>query len=1266
MDFMKVDKLAVQSRNSEHDFNVTPDFIYAGVKDLVVRGGVFYAFWNQDHWSTSMDELIIAIDKETLKLHKQYQKDDPEHSYGVQLVNNDRSGVRKKLENYFKMVATPDVAFNTQILFSKDQMEREDYSTTKLSYTPTEGTTPNFDELMGTLYEPDQLNKILWFMGAVLTNSMPQIQKFMYLYGGKGTGKGTVIDIFKWMFEDYTSDINLATLTGNSEFSTAQVKEIPVLIDSDSDISHIRQDTNLLKLTAHEPLLVNKKFQSQYEVTFNGLLITASNQRYQVRNVDAGINRRAVVVAPSNDTLTYPVYRKLKSQIKFELPAIAYRAIKWFEEEGPARYENDMDVEMMAATDPVFDFVRENYVGLGDPCTLKRASELYKVYLEDLGWDTKGYKRRIQTELQRYYKSYVDKTHIDGMQVRSVYRGFKSEIVFPEGLPERENLPEIALEGSESAFDKLAADYPAQYANDAGTPEKAWDKVTTTLKDLDTKKLHYVQVPLNHIVIDLDLRDENGEKSLKKNLQKATEYPATYAELSKSGQGVHLHYLYEGNPEELDPKQSDGIEAKVYSGRSSLRRKVTACNSSEISHLAEGSLKIKKEEPTVYDDSKEMLWNEKKIRTAVEKNLRKEYHPATKPSIDFIAKILTDAVKAGVAFDIRDMRQSVLVFAMHSTNNSEYCVKVASKLPYSNKAASEKHPEDDIPEPTQGKQFYDDKDLVFFDIEVYTNLFIVCWKQYGVDEIHKWINPTPEQIESLVRHPLVGFNNRRYDNHILYARMLGEDNLKLFNQSQLIIGGSRNGFYSGSYQLAYADIYDYSSKKQSLKKWEVEMGIMHDEFELPWDKPVPEDMWDRAAEYCAHDVDATEKLFKHIYADYEARRILSELTGLPVNATTQQQAAGFLFGDDPRPQDKFVYTDLSTIFPGYEFKLGKSSYMGDDPSEGGYVYSEPGIYENVAEIDVASMHPTSAIALNYFGPYTERFKELKETRVLVKHHKFEEAGKAFNGALKPYLNPETADKLAYALKIIINIVYGLTSAKFENKFRQKQNVDNIIAKRGALFMIKLKHTLQDKGWTVVHIKTDSIKLNDITQEKIDFVMDFGKKYGYNFEVEHIFDKFALVNKAVNIGHVEDNPDWGKESNTWQAIGAQFADPYVFKRLFSHEEVKEKDYAITKQAKLPIYIGDQFVGKVAEVYASKTGGVLDRVNDEGKHFAVTGSKGFLWKLYSDFGGKEDIDLNYYDGLVKDAIATLDGVGKEGQAEKFLPKLDKDYESMLLPF
>ena len=61
----------------------------------------------------------------------------------------------------------------------------------------------------------------------------------------------------------------------------------------------------------------------------------------------------------------------------------------------------------------------------------------------------------------------------------------------------------------------------------------------------NVSKLHYVKVPENHIVIDFDIKDESGKKSFEKNFIAASKWPATYAELSKSEAGIHLHYIYD-------------------------------------------------------------------------------------------------------------------------------------------------------------------------------------------------------------------------------------------------------------------------------------------------------------------------------------------------------------------------------------------------------------------------------------------------------------------------------------------------------------------------------------------------------------------------------------------------------------------------------------------------------------------------------------------------------------------------------------------------
>ena len=669
-------------------------------------------------------------------------------------------------------------------------------------------------------------------------------------------------------------------------------------------------------------------------------------------------------------------------------------------------------------------------------------------------------------------------------------------------------------------------------------------------------------------------------------------------------------------------------------------------------------------------DQKVMM-SEKGLRNLISRNLRKEIHPGTKPSIDFIHKILEDAYNSDLSYDVTDMRPAIIAFANNSTNQPLPSLKVVQQMKFKSR---EKDVEDTPPweTPWSSRPKIDfDNEIVFFDVEVYPNLFVVCWKYRGVDNVVKVINPSSQDIEQLFKYKLVGFNNRRYDNHILYARYLGYDNEQLYKLSKKIIEGNVGSMFGEAYNLSYTDVYDFSSKKQGLKKFQIELGIPHKEIDFPWDEPVHEKNWDKVVEYCVNDVKATEAVFEARKQDFVAREILAELSGLSVNDTTQKHTARIIFGNDRNPQTQFVYTDLSKEFPGYVFDRGTSTYRGEVTGEGGYVYAEPGMYQNVAVLDVASMHPTSIEVMNMFGPYTPNYSALKAARLAIKHKDYKAAKKMLDGKLAPFLDdPEQADALSYALKIVINIVYGLTSAKFDNPFRDKRNVDNIVAKRGALFMIDLKNAVQSQGYQVIHIKTDSIKIPNATEEIIEFIMDFGKKYGYEFEHEMTYDRFCLVNDAVYIAR------HGEPPYHWEAVGAQFQHPYVYKSLFSKEGITFNDLCETKQVtKGAIYLDTEldrpmfmpehlhFVGRTGRFVPVTKGtpgaGILYRIVDD-KHYAVVGTKGYLWAEADMVTSQEEfnedlfrngmdlelaieIDWAYYDKLIKDAKNTIEEFG-----------------------
>ena len=353
--------------------------------------------------------------------------------------------------------------------------------------------------------------------------------------------------------------------------------------------------------------------------------------------------------------------------------------------------------------------------------------------------------------------------------------------------------------------------------------------------------------------------------------------------------------------------------------------------------------------------------------------------------------------------------------------------------------------------------------------------------------------------------------------------------------------------------------------------------------------------------------------------------------------------------------------EVINAFPGYEYVIDENNkphnmYMGEDVGFGGYVFARPGMYGRTVCFDVSGMHPASIRALNCLGEYTKNFGDIVDARLAIKHKDFDAARNMLGGKLAPYLEDEgQAKALAGALKVAVNSCYGMTSAKYENPFRDIRNKNNIVALRGALFMVSLKHEVQNRGFTVIHCKTDSIKVVEPDEEISNFIMDYGKKYGYNFEIEHIFEKICLVNNAVYIAKLAaDDPD---DPGKWTATGAQFAVPYVFKKLFTKEPIEFSDLCETKEVKTAIYLDKNenlpegehdyhFVGKVGLFCPIKPGCggaelVKTAIDKDGnvKYDAVTGAKGYRWleaEMVKTLGKEDDIDLSYYNELVDSAV------------------------------
>lgn len=1236
MDFYKIKERSTKSGTIE----IYPDFIVRRSNDLMVRGKGFYAIWDPDKglWSTDEYDVQRLVDNELLE-HRERLVQKSDGIIHVKFMSDFSTNAWTKFRSYLSNISDNAHQLDEELTFENTKVNKRDYVSRRLPYSLEKGSTEAYDKLMKTLYLPEERKKLEWAIGSIIAGDGKDIQKFIVLYGEGGSGKSTFLNILQKLFVGYYTTFEAKALTSSSNvFSTEVFRDNPlVALQHDGDLSRIEDNTKLNSIISHEQMTMNEKYKPSYMARANCFLFMATNKPVRITDAKSGIIRRLIDVKPSGKRIPTREYHNLMSRIDFELGAIAYKCLQVYRKMGKNYYSTYRPLGMIFETDIFFNFVETNYYEFlkEDGVSLAKGWAMYKEFCEESIIPHRLPRYKFRDELKNYFREFLPVTRIDGKQVRSYYSGFildkfkDKEDVFEEPPPGW-----LVMDKTESIFDEECAGHPAQYASKKyETPESPWAKVKTTLSDLDTTKLHFVQLLEYHVVIDFDIRDESGEKSAELNLEAASKFPPTYAEFSKSKCGVHLHYYYSGDIDKLSRLYSEGIEVKVFKGDAALRRQLTKCNNIPITRIRSG-LPEKKEKMINFD----AVQSEKGLRELIKRNIRKEIHPGTKPSIDFIYKILEDAYEGGLSYDVRDMRSAVLTFAANSTNQAKYCVKLVAKMKFN----SDEH---SLP-----AEYSSDDRLVFFDAEVFPNLFLLSWKWEGSEsECIHMINPTSQEIEELFKLKLVGFNNRRYDNHILYGRYIGYDNEELHNLSARIIGGYKSALFGEAYNVSYTDVYDFSSIKQSLKKFQIALGLFHHELGFPFDEPVPEENWPDVITYCDNDVISTEAVFNDRRQDFLARQILAELSGLTVNDTTQAHTAKILFGNDPHPQQQFEYTDLSTIFPGYTFGAGKSSYMGEDPGEGGYVYAEPGYYEKVALMDIESMHPTSIVELKMFGEYTDNYIELIKARLDIKHGNISEAKKRFGGKLEKYLGSEEGSSdLAYALKIVINIVYGLTAARFNNKFKDPRNVDNIVAKRGALFMIDLKNALQKRGVKVVHIKTDSVKLVNPKKSDINFVIKFGKRYGYNFESEPLFDRFLLVNDAVYVGRYE-------IAQMWTATGAEFSHPYIFKTLFSKEKIEFEDMIEVKNVTTALYLDmneeDEddhnyiFVGKAGAfvpIQPGCGGGILLRKKDD-KYYHAAGSKGYRWleaSVVKTLGKEEDIDLDYYRNLVDSAIEHIE--------------------------
>ena len=317
----------------------------------MIRGGNFYAVWNNDlgKWMTDESDLIDLVDKEM-----EAYKRDHENELGsckIMYMWNSKAGSIDDWVKYISRQVRSDNfhPLDETLVFSNTPRKRENYSSKELSYALEPGDHKAWDELVDALYEPSERHKIEWAIGSVVAGDSTWIQKFFVFYGAPGTGKSTILNIIQDLFKGYWTAFNSQALgNSNSDFALEPLKDNPlVAIDHEGELSRLETNVRLNSLVSHETMTVNTKFGKMFPMAFHSMLFIGTNKPVRITDSKSGIIRRLIDISSKGTKLPNSKYNRLMKEIGFELGAIAEHCLQVYKVD-PHYYDDYVPMSMMS------------------------------------------------------------------------------------------------------------------------------------------------------------------------------------------------------------------------------------------------------------------------------------------------------------------------------------------------------------------------------------------------------------------------------------------------------------------------------------------------------------------------------------------------------------------------------------------------------------------------------------------------------------------------------------------------------------------------------------------------------------------------------------------------------------------------------------------------------------------------------------------------------------------------------------------------------
>ena len=322
----------------------------------MIKGGEFYAMYNEETgmWVTKKTPCSKLIDDKVKEF-----AEETGVPYLSMRVNGDKQW--DEFLKYCKKLDDNAKPLNNKIIFKNQKTTRSDYASITLPYELQEGECEAWDELIGTLYLPEERAKLEWAIGAVLTGDSKKIQKFIVMYGKHGTGKSTILNIIAMLTEGYNTSFDSEALGDQrNSFSLEAFADDPlVAIEHDGNLSRITTNTRLNMIISHEKMRINEKFKRTYPSKIHTFLFMGTNSPVKITDSKSGLIRRLIDVYPSGNTIPPKRYDELIKRVEYELGAIAYHCIEVYKSMGSKYYYNYQPSQMLKFTNNVYDFLTD-------------------------------------------------------------------------------------------------------------------------------------------------------------------------------------------------------------------------------------------------------------------------------------------------------------------------------------------------------------------------------------------------------------------------------------------------------------------------------------------------------------------------------------------------------------------------------------------------------------------------------------------------------------------------------------------------------------------------------------------------------------------------------------------------------------------------------------------------------------------------------------------------------------------------------------------